>query len=118
MEGVFARGDRRLGAVLETAWRSGCKFDGWDDCFDFQKWSRAFEECGLTPEFYANRRRDFDETLPWDHMDYGIRKEFLIDENKKAHTALTTPNCREKCAGCGCNRLNGGECDALGQNMV
>ncbi len=118
MEGVFARGDRRVADVLEFAWRSGCKFDGWDDCFDFQKWSRAFEQCGLTPEFYANRRRDFDEILPWEHMDYGIRKDFLIAENKKAHSAVTTPNCREKCAGCGSNKLNGGKCDALSQNMV
>lgn len=112
LEGVFARGDRRLGKVIYKAWQKGCKFDAWDEFFDFSKWSEAFEECGLTPEFYANRRREYDEILPWDVMDYGIRKEFLIEENKKAHMSVTTPQCRIKCAACGANKLNGGKCDA------
>ena len=113
LEGVFARGDRRLGKVLECAWRKGCKFDSWDDQFRFDLWEEAFQECGIDPLFYTSRRRSFDEVLPWDHMDYGIRKEFLIRENEKAHQSVTTPNCREQCAGCGTNRLNGGKCDAL-----
>lgn len=113
LEGVFARGDRRLCSVLECAWRKGCKFDSWDDQFRFDLWEEAFRECGIDPLFYTNRRRPFDEVLPWDHMDYGIRKEFLMRENEKAHRSETTPNCREQCAGCGTNRLNGGKCDAL-----
>ena len=114
LEGVFARGDRRLGEVIYKAWQKGCKFDAWDEFFDFSKWSEAFNECGLTTEFYANRRREYDEILPWDVMDYGIRKEFLIEENKKAHQSVTTPQCRIKCAACGANKLNGGKCDARG----
>ncbi len=112
LEGVFARGDRRLGEVIYKAWQKGCKFDAWDEFFDFSKWSEAFNECGLTTEFYANRRREYDEILPWDVMDYGIRKEFLVEENKKAHESVTTPQCRIKCAACGANKLNGGKCDA------
>lgn len=112
LEGVLARGDRRLGEVIYKAWQKGCKFDSWDEYFDFSKWSEAFAECNLTPEFYANRRREYDEILPWDHMDYGIRKDFLIEENKKAHNSETTPHCRIKCSACGANKLNGGKCDA------
>lgn len=112
LEGVLARGDRRLGKVIYKAWQKGCKFDSWDEYFDFSKWSESFAECNLTPEFYANRRREYDEILPWDHMDYGIRKEFLIEENKKAHNSETTPHCRIKCSACGANKLNGGKCDA------
>ena len=113
MEGVLARGDRRLSKVIELAWKKGCKFDSWDDQFKYDMWMEAFEEAGLDPKFYANRRRDFDEILPWDHLDYGISKKFLINENKKAHESITTPHCRIRCAGCGSNKLNGGKCDAL-----
>ena len=113
MEGVLARGDRRLSKVIELAWKKGCKFDSWDDQFKYDKWMEAFEEVGLDPKFYANRRRDFDEILPWDHLDYGISKNFLINENKKAHESITTPHCRIKCAGCGSYKLNGCKCDAL-----
>ena len=112
LEGVLARGDRRLGEVIYKAWQKGCKFDSWDEFFDFNKWREAFNECELTTEFYANRRRDYDEILPWDIMDYGIRKEFLVEENKKAHESVTTPHCRIKCSACGANKLNGGKCDA------
>lgn len=118
LEGVFARGDRELSKVILYAWRHGCKFDGWDDSFRFETWMEAFEKCGIDPLFYTSRKREFDEILPWDHLDYGIRKEFLIGENKKAHESVTTPHCRIKCAGCGANRLNGGKCDALLKNMV
>lgn len=115
MEGVLARGDRRLSKVIELAWKKGCKFDSWDDQFKYDKWMEAFEEAGIDPSFYANRRRDYDEILPWDHLDYGVSKSFLINENKKAHESVTTPHCRIKCAGCGSNKLNGGKCDALGK---
>lgn len=118
LEGVFARGDRRLCAVVEEAWKNGCKFDGWDDSFKFDEWEKAFEKCRVDPLFYTSRKRDFSEVLPWDHLDYGVRKQFLIDENNKAHQNLTTPHCREKCAGCGANKLNGGKCDAMQKNMV
>lgn len=116
MEGVLARGDRRLSKVIELAWRKGCKFDSWDDQFKFDLWMEAFDEAGLDPAFYANRRREYDEILPWDHLDYGVTKQFLINENKKAHESVTTPHCRIKCAGCGSNKLNGGKCDALSKN--
>lgn len=112
LEGVFARGDRKLCNVIESAWRKGCKFDGWDEYFLFDKWMEAFEENGIDPAFYSNRRRDFSEILPWDHLDYGIRKAFLEEENKKAHESVTTPHCRQKCAACGAAKLNGGHCDA------
>ena len=112
MEGVFARGDRRLGEVIYKAWQKGCKFDAWDEFFDYSKWEEAFNECNLTPSFYTSRKREYNEILPWEIMDYGIRKDFLIDENKKAHESVTTPQCRIKCAACGANKLNGGNCDA------
>lgn len=110
LEGVFARGDRRLGAVMESAWRKGCRFDSWSETFDYDKWMEAFEECGVDKSFYANRRREYDEILPWDHLDYGITKAFLKRESEKAHAAQTTPNCRQGCAGCGANKLKGGPC--------
>ena len=112
LEGVFARGDRRLSKVIEYAWTHGCKFDGWDDSFRFDTWMESFDACGVDPLFYTSRRRSFDEVLPWDHLDYGIRKEFLIREAKKAYESQTTPHCRIHCAGCGADRLNGGKCDA------
>ena len=118
LEGVFARGDRRLCDVVEYAWKHGCKFDSWDDSFLFDVWMEAFEKLGVDPLFYTSRKREYTEILPWDHLDYGIRKQFLIDENEKSKEAATTPHCRIKCAGCGTNKLNGGKCDALCQNMV
>ena len=110
LEGVFARGDRRLGAVIEAAYKKGCRFDGWDECFNLDAWLEAFDECNVSPEFYANRTRGFDEIMPWDHLDYRITKEFLIRENMAAHAERTTPNCREKCAGCGANSYGKGVC--------
>lgn len=112
LEGVFARGDRRLGDVIYKAWQKGCKFDAWDEFFDYSKWAEAFDECNLTTDFYTSRKREYTEILPWEIMDYGIRKEFLIEENKKAHESVTTPQCRIKCSACGANKLNGGHCDA------
>ena len=78
----------------------------------------AFEKCGVDPLFYTSRKRSYEEILPWDHLDYGIRKQFLISESKKAYESQTTPHCRIKCAGCGSNMINGGECDAMRQSMV
>ncbi len=110
LEGVFARGDRRLGRVIEAAHKMGCRFDAWDETFEHEKWMKAFELCGLTPEFYACRTRSTDELMPWDHLDYGISKDFLIRQNELAHQAITTPHCREKCAGCGANTFGEGVC--------
>ncbi len=101
LEAVFARGDRRVGKVIYTAWKNGCVMDGWNDCFSFEKWKAAFEECGLSMEFYANRRRSYDEITPWSMIDMLVSKDFLIKENERAHLSEPTPNCREKCSGCG-----------------
>ena len=110
LEGVLARGDRRLGAVIEKAFLSGCRFDSWTECFNLEKWLDAFESCGISPEFYANRKREYSEINPWDHLDYAVTKSFLIKESKLAHSEQTTPNCREKCAGCGANCYGEGVC--------
>ena len=118
LEGVFARGDRRLCDVIERAYRNGCTFDSWDDKFKFDVWMASFEECGVSPEFYTKRKREYEEILPWDHINSGISKSFLIKENEKAKNAETTVHCRQQCAGCGSNKLNGGKCDALSKNMV
>ena len=118
LEGVFARGDRRLCDVIEAAFRNGCTFDSWDDKFNFDGWMNAFEKCGISPDFYTKRHREYDEILPWDHINSGITKAFLIKENEKAKKAETTLHCRQQCAGCGSNKLNGGHCDALSKNMV
>lgn len=110
LEAVLARGDRKIGKVIETAWRKGCNLDSWDEHFKFDVWMEAFEECGVKPEFYANRTRSYDEIMPWDIFDYGVTKRFIINENKKARESVTTPNCRQKCSGCGANCLKGGVC--------
>lgn len=110
LEAVFARGDRKLCDVIYTAWKTGCIFDSWGEYFDLDKWMKAFEKCDVDPTFYANRRRSYDEILPWDHLDYGISKKFLIAQNKLAKQGITTPNCREKCAGCGAAAFKEGLC--------
>ena len=118
LEAVFARGDRRLCRVMELALEKGFHFDGWGECFDLDKWLELFRECGISPEFYANRRRSFDEVLPWEHIDYGITKEFLINECKKAYSNQTTFNCREICSNCGAAKWKGGVCIEKRKNMV
>ncbi len=118
LEGVFARGDRRLGDVIEAAYKNGCTFDSWDDKFNKDGWDKAFEECNIDTTFYTSRPRSYDEILPWDHINSGILKSFLIKENEKAKNAETTKHCRQQCAGCGSNKLNGGNCDALNKAMV
>ena len=102
LEAIFAKGDRRLGEVLYRAWELGCKMDGWSEFFDFEAWMEAFEDCGIDPEFYAYRQISYDELLPWDHLDCGVRKSYLIREHKKAMEGKTTPDCRfGVCSGCG-----------------
>lgn len=109
LEGVFARGDRRLLPAVLEAVKMGCKLDGWDEEFKFDKWMQAFEKCGIDPDWYL-RERSYDEVLPWDHLDLGVTKEFFIRENEKAKRGETTPNCREKCAGCGATSFKAGVC--------
>ena len=104
LEGVFARGDRRLGAVLLRAHKLGCKLDGWNECFNLEAWRKAFDDCGIDMNFYT-RAREYDEILPWEIVDIGVTREFMINENEKAKQAATTPNCREKCSGCGAAAL-------------
>ncbi len=87
-----------LAKVLYTAFEKGCKFDSWGEHFKFDRWMEAFDECGIDPYFYANRRRDFDEIFPWDHIDVGVTKNFLKREMKRLK-GRTTPNCRVKCTG-------------------
>lgn len=110
LEAVLARGDRRVGKAIYLAWKKGCVLDGWDEYFDFGKWKEAFAECGLSMEFYANRTRSYEETAPWSHINMLVSREFFIEENKRAHAELTTPNCREKCSNCGVIRNIGGDC--------
>lgn len=110
LEAVLARGDRKVGRVIYEAWKKGCKLDGWMEYFNFDSWKQAFEECGVDMSFYANRRRSYDEVLPWSHMDILVSPEFFIRENKKAHAETATPNCREKCSGCGVSKCIGGAC--------
>ncbi len=107
IEAVFARGDRRLAPALLEAHRRGMKFDSWSEFFSYEKWIDVFDACGIDPSFYANRRYDFDETLAWDIIDCGVRKDFLVREAKRAYEGKTTPNCRESCSGCGANTLGG-----------
>ena len=110
LEAVFARGDRKLNRVMLRAHEKGLRFDGWSDCFSLKAWLEIFDECGIDPAFYANRRRSFDEILPWDHLDYGVTKEFLIRECERAYRSESSPNCREKCMMCGCKHYGGGVC--------
>lgn len=110
LEAVLAKGDRRLCNVIYTAWKKGCKFDSWSEYYKFDTWLEAFAECGVDPAFYANRRFEYDEILPWEHLDYLVTKEFFIRENKTAHKSAVTPNCRLRCSGCGVNKATGREC--------
>lgn len=108
LEAVLARGDRKLGNAIYTAWKKGCTLDGWDEHFRYDLWLEAFDECGIDISFYANRRRSYDEIMPWSHLDYYVSHEFLVRENKKAHQAQTTRNCKEGCSGCGIKKECGG----------
>lgn len=110
LEAVFARGDRRLSDVIELAHKKGCKFDSWNEHFKFDRWMEAFEECGVDPHFYANRKREFTEILPWSHIDVGISEKYLEKERLKADRGETTDDCRNGCTGCGATVLGGGPC--------
>ena len=110
LEGVFARGDRRVGQVLLKAYEKGCMFDAWSECFDNQKWMEAFQECGVSIDFYNLRERNVDEILPWDFIDCGVSKEFLKREWRNAQQEQVTPNCLIRCSGCGAARFQGGVC--------
>ncbi len=112
LEAVFARGDRRLGRVLEEAFRRGCSRDSWSEHFNLQTWLAVFRDLGLDPAFYANRRRDYGEVLPWDHLDYGVTKAFLQRESEKARQSAVTPNCRQACSACGAACWKEGVCVA------
>lgn len=107
VEAVFARGDRKLGGVLERAWQLGCRFDGWSDQFRYDLWRKAFCECGIDPDFYAARVRPADEIFPWEHLDAGVSKDFLMREWERAKNAQTTRDCRKGCVGCGMQRYEG-----------
>ena len=111
LEAVLARGDRRLGKVLETAWRKGAKLDAWEEYFSLDRWLEAFDECGLDPHFYANRTRSEDELMPWSMISSGVTEQYLLRERHRAYESVTTPDCRTHCNGCGANLLVGGKCD-------
>lgn len=111
MEAVLAVGDRRLCRVMEAAFRRGAKLDAWEDYFSLERWMEAFDECGLDPHFYANRRRGRDEILPWSMISSGVSENYLWREHEKAFSGETTPDCRTRCSGCGANLLVGGKCD-------
>ncbi len=110
LEGILARGDRRLGQVIKAAYEKDCIFDAWSDFFDNEKWIEAFLETGIDPDFYTLRERPLDEILPWDFIDAGVTKEFLKREYENALKETVTLNCREKCSGCGAARFGGGVC--------
>ena len=113
LEAVFARGDRRLGPVIEEAVKNGARLDGWDEYFNYSCWFDALNTCGVDADFYTVRGYGKDEVLPWDTIDVGVSKKFLKRECKRAYEALVTPDCREGCAGCGANcLLKEVECDA------
>ena len=110
LEGVFARGDRKLSKVIYDAYKSGCIFDSWTEFFDNDRWMDAFEKNGISIPFYTTRERSLDEILPWDFIDIGVTKRFLASEWKKAKQGIVTPNCREQCSGCGAAKFGGGVC--------
>lgn len=112
IEAVLARGDRRLGAVLEHVVKSGGRMDAWEEYFSMARWTAAFEACGLDPAFYAHRERPLGEVLPWRVVTPGVREEYLWRERNAAYRNEITPDCRTQCSGCGITSLTGGKCDA------
>lgn len=110
LEAVLARGDRRLSKVIFDAYKKGCIFDGWFECFNYQNWLDVFKENNIDMAFYANRLRDVNEIMPWDHIDYGVTKKFLIEEYKKSLEAITSAPCNKQCHNCGANKLLGRAC--------
>lgn len=110
LEGILARGDRRVGKAILKAYERGCLFDSWSECFQHQLWLEAFEECGLDLAFYTTRERKEDEIFPWDFIEIGVSKKFLLREWKRAQKGEVTPNCKSACAGCGAAVFKGGVC--------
>ena len=110
LEGVLARGDRRVAAVVEKAYQNGALYDSWTEHFDNDIWMKAFSDCNVNPDFYTTRERKFDEVFPWDFIDAGVTKEFLAREWKRAMEETVTPNCRQQCSGCGARTYKGGVC--------
>mgnify|MGYP002509912718 FL=1 len=110
LEGVLARGDRRVGAVIEEAYKNGALYDAWSETFKNEVWMKAFETCGVDINFYTTRERSLDEIFPWDFIDSGVTKEFLKKEWLNSIKGTVTPNCRERCSGCGIRRFGGGVC--------
>jgi len=110
LEGILARGDRKIGQALLKVYEKGGIFDAWSEYFDYQRWEDAFAECDIDTDFYTMRERDLDEIFPWDFIDIGVSKEFLKREWKNAHDEKVTPNCRMKCSGCGAMKFGGGVC--------
>ena len=105
LEAVFARGDRKVCASLIRAWELGCKFDGWTEFFDYSRWLQAFEDTGVDPDFYSRRARGEDEYLPWEIIDCGVSKQYMLKEMKKAMQGIQTQDCRKGCTGCGVKRF-------------
>jgi radical SAM superfamily enzyme YgiQ (UPF0313 family) len=113
IEGIIARGDRKLNELLIKAYELGCKFDGWREHFDYDLWLQAFEALNIDSDFYNTRTRDYEEILPWDHLDCGVSKEYLIKENEQAKQGNYTVDCRDHCTNCGVNiQIIGGDCYA------
>ena len=118
LEGVFAKGDRRLAPVILEAYKRGCYFDGWEECFQYDTWMQVFEDMGIDPKFYCQRAIGLDEVTPWSHMDYGVTHEYLVREYNKALAAQTTQPCNRACHGCGANHLLGGPCFDYSKDLV
>ncbi len=118
LEGVFAKGDRRLGRVIETAFENGAFFDTWEEYFDYDRWMEAFAACGIDLDFYNYRELGLDEVTPWSHLDVGVSHAHLVREYQKALKAETTQPCNRQCSGCGANKLLGGPCFDYSKNLL
>ena len=118
LEGVFAKGDRRLGRVIETAFENGAFFDTWEEYFDYDRWMAAFAACGIDPDFYNYRELGLEEVTPWSHLDVGVSHAHLVREYQKALKAETTQPCNRQCSGCGANKLLGGPCFDYSKNLL
>ena len=110
LEGVLARGDRKRSKVIYDVYKEGCMFDSWSEHFKYDVWVEMFDKNGIDPLFYTAREREEDELLPWDFIDIGVSKKFLWREYQQARNEVVTPNCRQKCAGCGAMKFGGGVC--------
>jgi hypothetical protein len=110
LEGVLARGDRKISKVIYDAYKAGCLYDSWSEFFYYDRWTKAFEDNNLEIEFYNCRERSEDEIFPWDFIDTGVTKDFLLREYKRATAEKVTPNCRQACMNCGVKHFGGGVC--------